>query len=102
MADITTFCFLHRQLRAVDHGRRNLERKENPHFTAYSAGSFPSGRCGQRRLKQLELAKLPTDGARSKSWDEFAKPGAPDDEFCLSRCATTPLKKFARSGRGSL
>src|SRR5271156_4407018 len=54
-----------------------LNRKGKPAFTAYSAGSRPGGRVRTEALKQLEAAQLPTDGLRSKSWDEFAAPGAP-------------------------
>jgi arsenate reductase (thioredoxin) len=63
-----------------------LNGKKNPHFTAYSAGSFPSGRVRPEALKQLESARLPTDGARSKSWDEFARPGAPVMNFVFTVC----------------
>jgi arsenate reductase (thioredoxin) len=63
-----------------------LNGKRDPHFTAYSAGSYPTGRVRPEALKQLELAKLPTDGARSKSWDEFAKPGAPMMNFVFTVC----------------
>jgi arsenate reductase len=63
-----------------------LNGKHNPHFTAYSAGSFPSGVVRPEVLKQLKLAGLPTDGARSKSWDEFAKPGAPEMNFLITVC----------------
>jgi arsenate reductase len=45
-----------------------LNRKGKPAFTAYSAGSCPSGAVRPEALKQLELAHTPTDGARSKSW----------------------------------
>ena len=63
-----------------------LNGKRNPHFTAYSAGSFPSGRVRPEALRQLELAKLPTDGARSKSWYEFAQPDAPAMDFVFTVC----------------
>jgi arsenate reductase len=63
-----------------------LNGKRNPHFTGYSAGSFPSGKVRPEALRQLELARLPTDGARSKSWDEFAKPGAPVMNFVFTVC----------------
>jgi len=63
-----------------------LNGKKNPHFTAYSAGSFPSGRVRPEALKQLESARLPTDRARSKSWDEFAKPGEPIMNFVFTVC----------------
>jgi arsenate reductase len=63
-----------------------LNGKRDPHFTAYSAGSYPSGRVRPEALKQLESAGLPTGGARSKSWDEFAKPGAPVMNFVFTVC----------------
>jgi arsenate reductase (thioredoxin) len=63
-----------------------LNGKKNPHFTAYSAGSFPSGWVRPEALKELESARLPSDGARSKSWDEFAKPGAPIMDFVFTVC----------------
>ena len=63
-----------------------LNGKKDPHFTAYSAGSFPSGIVRPEALKQLESAGLPTDGAQSRSWDEFAKPGAPAMNFVFTVC----------------
>src|ERR1700730_17727596 len=61
-----------------------LNGKRNPHFTAYSAGSFPSGKVRPEALRQLQLANLPADGARSKSWEEFAKPSAPVMNFVFT------------------
>jgi arsenate reductase (thioredoxin) len=63
-----------------------LNGKHNPAFTAYSAGSFPSGTVRPEALKQLELARLPTDGVRSKSWAEFATAGAPQMNFVFTVC----------------
>lgn len=63
-----------------------LNGKHNPHFTAYSAGSFPSGKVRPEALKQLELAGLPTEGVRSKSWEEFAEDGAPEMNFVFTVC----------------
>jgi arsenate reductase len=63
-----------------------LNRKGRPTFTAYSAGSHPAGRLRPEALKQVELARLPTDGLRSKPWDEFAKPGAPELHFVFTVC----------------
>jgi arsenate reductase (thioredoxin) len=63
-----------------------LNGRRNPHFTAYSAGSFPSGVVRPEALRQLELAQLPTNGARSKSWEEFAKPDAPQMSFVFTVC----------------
>jgi arsenate reductase len=57
-----------------------------PRFTAYSAGSHPSGKVRQEALREIELAHIPTVGFRSKSWDEFAKPGAPQMDFVFTVC----------------
>jgi arsenate reductase (thioredoxin) len=63
-----------------------LNWKGKPNFTAYSAGSLPTGKVRPEALKQLQLAGMPADGARSKSWDEFAKPGAPKMNFVFTVC----------------
>jgi arsenate reductase len=63
-----------------------LNRKGRPTFRAYSAGSHPTGIVRPEALKQLELARVPTEGLRSKSWDEFAKPGAPQMNFVFTVC----------------
>jgi arsenate reductase (thioredoxin) len=63
-----------------------LNKKGKPNFTAYSAGSHPSGQVRPEAIKQLETAQLPTEGLRSKSWDEFAKPGAPHLDFVFTVC----------------
>jgi arsenate reductase (thioredoxin) len=60
--------------------------KGKPAFTAYSAGSRPTGVVRPEAIRQLELAHLPTDGLRSKNWDEFAKPGAPKMDFVFTVC----------------
>ena len=63
-----------------------LNRKGAPNFTAYSAGSHPAGAVRPEALRQLDLAGLSTDGLRSKSWDEFAEPGAPRMDFVFTVC----------------
>jgi arsenate reductase len=63
-----------------------LNGKRHPHFTAYSAGSSPSGSVRPEALKQLQLADLPVDGARSKNWEEFSRPGAPKMNFVFTVC----------------
>jgi arsenate reductase (thioredoxin) len=63
-----------------------MNRKGRPTFTAYSAGSHPSGTVRQEALRQLEVAQIPTDGLRSKSWDDFARPGAPKFDFVFTVC----------------
>ena len=55
-------------------------------FTAYSAGSHPSGAVRPEALRQLQVAHIPTTGLRSKSWDEFAKPDAPKLDFVFTVC----------------
>ncbi len=63
-----------------------LNGKGRPIFTAYSAGSRPSGVLRPEALKLIEMAHLPTNGLRSKSWEEFAKPGAPKMNFVFTVC----------------
>jgi arsenate reductase len=55
-------------------------------FHAYSAGSHPVGKVNPFAIELLERASLPTRGLRSKSWDEFAKPGAPVMDFIVTVC----------------
>jgi arsenate reductase (thioredoxin) len=63
-----------------------LNRKGKPTFVAYSAGSHPAGRVRPEALKQIEAADLSTEGLRSKSWGEFAQPGAPQMNFVFTVC----------------
>ncbi len=55
-------------------------------FRAYSAGSFPKGRVHPLSLEQLAAAGVSAVGLRSKSWDEFAAPGAPELDFVFTVC----------------
>jgi arsenate reductase (thioredoxin) len=55
-------------------------------FTAYSAGSHPKGQPRPEALGQIASSGLPTAGLRSKSWDEFAEPGAPKLDFVFTVC----------------
>ena len=55
-------------------------------FRAYSAGSFPKGAVHPLALDLLAKSKLSTSGLRSKSWNEFAKPGAPEMDFVFTVC----------------
>ncbi|MEW5787100.1 MAG: arsenate reductase ArsC [Pseudomonadota bacterium] len=55
-------------------------------FRAYSAGSHPAGRVNPFAIELLEKNHLPTEGLRSKSWDEFAQPGAPELHFVFTVC----------------
>ena len=63
-----------------------LNHKGRPTFTAYSAGSHPSGTVRPEALRQLETAHIPAKALRSKSWDEFAQPGAPQLDFVFTVC----------------
>ena len=67
-------------------GEAILNHRAKGLFQAYSAGSHPAGRIHPFALKQLESAGLPVEGLRSKSWDEFAKPGAPKMNFVFTVC----------------
>jgi protein-tyrosine-phosphatase len=55
-------------------------------FRAFSAGSHPNGTVNPFAVELLRKSKLPTDGLRSKSWDEFARPGAPEMSFVITVC----------------
>jgi arsenate reductase len=63
-----------------------LNHKAKGAFRAYSAGSHPTGAVRPEALRQLELAGISTEGLRSKSWDEFANPGAPPISFVFTVC----------------
>ena len=63
------------QLNALGHG-----------FKAYSAGSVPSGAVDPLTIDFLQKAGLPFEGLRSKSWDEFAEPGAPPIDYVITLC----------------
>jgi arsenate reductase len=63
-----------------------MNRKGGRNFTAYSAGSHPSGLVRPEAIKQLEAAHLPTRELRSKSWDEFSRPGSPPLNFVFTVC----------------
>jgi arsenate reductase len=63
-----------------------LNFKGRPNFNAYSAGSHPSGTVRPEALSQLKMANLPTEGLRSKSWDEFSLPGSPGLDLVFTVC----------------
>ena len=63
-----------------------LNRKGMGRFTAYSAGSHPSGMPRPEALRQIESAGIPTANLRSKSWNEFAQPAAPKLNFVFTVC----------------
>jgi arsenate reductase (thioredoxin) len=69
-----------------------LNRKGRPNFAAFSAGSHPSGQVRPEALRQIKLARMPVEGVRSKRWDEFAKPGAPQMDFVFTVCDNAAKK----------
>lgn len=63
-----------------------LNHKGAGRFTAYSAGSHPTGRPRPEALRQLQSAGIDIAGLRSKSWDEFSGQGAPHLDFVFTVC----------------
>jgi arsenate reductase len=63
-----------------------MNRAADGKFRAFSAGSFPRGEIEPTTLNLLEKTNYSTDGLRSKSWDEFAKPDAPVLDFVFTVC----------------
>src|SRR4051794_2645425 len=63
-----------------------MNHKRRAKFTAYSAGSHPTGIVRSEALTTLDAAHVPTNGLRSKSWEEFARPGSPQLHFVFTVC----------------
>jgi arsenate reductase (thioredoxin) len=63
-----------------------LNHLGNRQFQGYSAGSFPKGAVHPLAIDLLDRLHLPTTGLRSKSWKEFARPGAPVMHFVFTVC----------------
>ena len=63
-----------------------LNVKGKGRFKAYSAGSHPKGAVHPLALELLAKNRLPTEGLRSKNWDEFAQSGAPQLDFVFTVC----------------
>ena len=74
-----------------------MNKKGFPNFKAYSAGSHPKGTVHPAALRQIETARFPTNGLRTKDWSEFANPGAPQMDLC-SQSAITQPKRCVPSG----
>ena len=55
-------------------------------FKAYSAGSHPTGKVNPFAIEQVQALGYPVENLRSKSWDEFAAPGAPELDFVVTVC----------------
>ena len=63
-----------------------MNKKGFPAFTAFSAGSHPKTAVHPAAFHQIEIAKLPANGLRTKDWSEFAKSGAPQMDFVFTVC----------------
>jgi protein-tyrosine-phosphatase len=63
-----------------------LNREGRGRFKAYSAGSHPKGEVHPMALETLEEMGFPTEGYRSKDWNEFAADGAPELSFVFTVC----------------
>lgn len=63
-----------------------MNKKGAPVFTAYSAGSHPTGSVSPGALQQLKAAHFPIEALHSKSWEEFSKPSAPRLDFVFTVC----------------
>lgn len=63
-----------------------MRRLGRGRFQPFSAGSHPTGVVHPLALEALGRMKFPADGLRSKSWDEFAAPGAPPLHFVFTLC----------------
>jgi arsenate reductase len=63
-----------------------LNHRGSDRFRAYSAGSHATGEVNPLVLELLDRCDIPTRGLRSKSWDEFAAPGAPRLDFVFTVC----------------
>ena len=63
-----------------------LNRLGDGRFRAYSAGSKPVGRVNPGALELLQRREFPTDGLRSKSWDDFSGPEAPEMDYVITVC----------------
>jgi arsenate reductase (thioredoxin) len=55
-------------------------------FRGYSAGSHPTGKINAFALDWLKINRMPTEGLRSKDWNEFARDGAPPLDFVITVC----------------
>lgn len=63
-----------------------LNHEGKGRFRAFSAGSFPRGEVNPLALRELRMRGLPHTGYRSKSWDEFSAPGAPEMDLIITVC----------------
>jgi arsenate reductase len=71
-----------------------LRKDGGGRFNAYSAGSHPKGRVNPLALKTLEAFEYPVDGFRSKSWEEFTAPDAPELDFVFTVCDSAAREAY--------
>jgi protein-tyrosine-phosphatase len=67
-------------------GEALIEKLGRGRFRGFSAGRHPKGAVHPMALEMLRMAGCPTEGLRSKSWDEFAREGAPEMDFVFTVC----------------
>ncbi len=79
-----------------------LRKDGSGRFNAFSAGSHPKGVMNPYALKTLEACDYPTDGFRSKNWDEFTAPGAPVMDFVFTVCDNAAGAYHAHERRESI
>ncbi len=77
-----------------------MNRKGGANFTAYSAGSHPTGTVRPEVIRLLEKAGMNSADVRSKSWDEFSKPDSPHLHFVFTVCDNA-AKEVCPSGPAS-
>lgn len=77
---------MHGQHSPLHHGGGHSSPGRAGRFNAFSAGSHPKGIVNPYALRTLTEFGYPTDGFRSKSWDEFAVSGAPIVDFVFTVC----------------
>ena len=77
---------VHRQFGALDHGRGDFESQRPADVHRIQRGQPSCGARARRSAKQIESAHMPVEGLHSKSWDEFAAPGAPQMDFVFTVC----------------
>ena len=77
---------MHRQFGALDHCRGDPQPRRRRQFKAFSAGSHPKGEVHPYAIQLLKSLNHDTSFARSKDWNEFAAPGAPEMNFVFTVC----------------
>jgi arsenate reductase (thioredoxin) len=86
VAPLQRFVSLYGQFRSLDHGGGHSERKEKSKFHSVQCGKFPIGPCSPGSFAAIAIGWPAYEAARSKSWEEFASPGAPRMNFVFTVC----------------